>query len=50
MQIPMIILAAACVFMGLLLVPSVRALVLEPAVEIILDPSKYIELVTGAMG
>ncbi|MEA3506973.1 MAG: proton-conducting transporter membrane subunit [Elusimicrobiota bacterium] len=50
MQVPMIILAAACVLMGLLLVPSVRALVLEPAVEIILVPFKYIELVKGAMG
>jgi multicomponent Na+:H+ antiporter subunit D len=50
MQVPMIILALACILMGLILVPSIREVILDPAAKILLDPSKYIELVRGAAG
>ncbi|MGM0441490.1 MAG: complex I subunit 5 family protein [Elusimicrobiota bacterium] len=49
MQVPMIILAVACIVMGIILIPQISEIILEPAVDIILDSSKYIELVRGSL-
>ncbi len=49
MQIPMIILALACIFMGIIFIPAIREEVLAPAAELLLDPSGYIKLVRGGL-
>jgi len=47
MSIPMIILAVLCCVMGLLLLPQVRLLVLDPAVEVLKNGLEYSKLVLG---
>ncbi len=47
MCIPMIVLAALAVGMGLLLIPSVRAWVLDPAVKALLNAVPYVQMTLG---
>lgn len=47
MQFPMIVLGVLCVVMGLLAIPGVREVVLEPAAEVLGDTSVYISMVLG---
>lgn len=43
----MIIMSLLCILLGLLAIPSVRDVVLTPAVEILTNPSRYTNIVTG---
>jgi len=45
MKISMILLSAMCVLMGLLLVPAIRTIFLDPAVKVLIDGVKYGEIV-----
>ena len=43
----MVILAVCCLVMGVLLLPGVKAIVLDPAVNVLLDGTKYAQFVLG---
>ena len=47
MQFSMILLAILCIITGVLLIPGIREVTLDPIVEAIINPKQYINLVIG---
>ncbi|MCU0461608.1 MAG: hypothetical protein MUF36_06295 [Bacteroidales bacterium] len=43
----MVIMSILCVLLSLLVIPGIRELVLTPAIDILMDPSKYSSIITG---
>ena len=47
MCVSMIILALLCVGLGILLIPGLKSIVLDPAVEVLKNGTQYADLVLG---
>ena len=48
MCISMIILAVLCVGLGILLIPGIKAVILDPAVEVLYNGARYAQLILGS--
>ena len=49
MLFSMILLSIICLFLSILIFPGIREMILTPAVDILMDPSKYSSQLTGIL-
>ena len=47
MLFSMIVLSIVCLLLSILVLPEIRELILTPATDILMDPSKYSSTITG---
>ncbi len=47
MLFSMIILSIVCLLLSILVLPEIREMILTPATDILMDPSKYSSIITG---